>query len=444
VAEINLKEAPQWKPGMFQILFLSMGQGDCCVITCPDGRHIMVDCGSNRPEEEINPMIDVSEILRSPDVLKLPNSIQDKLDSLILTHPDIDHINKIKETLGGNTYYALDTTSGKTNSYTFRRIPVDRVFFSEFDRFRWDLKDSPLRRYVEGCNETIYSGLGVSDLYCVALNGAFKVIDHWSPPFRESQYQMKDLVALDTVDTSWPGLFLSNDRVTIARANDNSWSVSIIAGGVQREQSDVSDSDGRNAASLVTLIKIGNEKILICGDATSSTENYLKTKFPDELKRVNLLHAPHHGSSLTSSTDAFIDLVQPRMVAVSVHMTQVGFHLPGKESIRRYLKYADKVSEERQTTYWDRMGNSDFDTAVKDWKTKQLSNPNDYLVQMDSQNREARIVLKKPPKSYTGITILDGLVATRPKYALYEEPITQEIKQTGKDHHLWYYFDGKG
>ena len=35
-----------WKPGEFQILFLSMGQGDCCVITCPDGRHVMIDCGS--------------------------------------------------------------------------------------------------------------------------------------------------------------------------------------------------------------------------------------------------------------------------------------------------------------------------------------------------------------------------------------------------------------
>ena len=445
MADTSMRDAPQWRQGMFQILFLSMGQGDCCVITCPDGRHIMVDCGSNRAEEETNPMINVNQILRSVDVLNLPKSLQGKLDSLILTHPDMDHINKITETLGGHTYSVLDTTSGMVNNYPFSRIPVDRVFFSEFNRFRLDFKDAPLRLYAEGsCNDTIYNNLGVKEIYCVALNGAGKVIDRWTPTFRQLQYQTKDLVSLDTVDSSWAGLFLSSDRVTIAKANDDSWSVSIIAGGVQREQADESDTDGRNAASLVTLIKIGSEKILICGDATSSTESYLKAKFPVELKGLTLLHAPHHGSSLTSSTEAFIDLVQPRMVAVSVHMTQVGFHLPGKESVKRYLKYAEKIEQERQTTYWDKMGLTDFETAVKDWNTKKSSAKLDYDVQKDNQNRDARLVLKNPPKSYKGITILDGLVATRPKYALYEEPIYQEVRQTGKDHHLWYYFDGRG
>jgi hypothetical protein len=104
------------------------------------------------------------------------------------------------------------------------------------------------------------------------------------------------------------------------------------------------------------------------------------------------------------------------------------------------LKYAEKIEQERQTTYWDRMGDTDFETAVNDWRANKV----DYEVQNDNQNRPVRMVLKKPPKGYKGITILDGLVATRPKYALYEEPITQEIRQTGKDHHLWYYFDGKG
>ena len=40
----------------FKFVFVSMGQGDCCMVRCPDGRVVVVDCGSkanaNDPEPE--------------------------------------------------------------------------------------------------------------------------------------------------------------------------------------------------------------------------------------------------------------------------------------------------------------------------------------------------------------------------------------------------------
>ena len=64
-----------------------------------------------------------------------------------------------------------------------------------------------------------------------------------------------------------------------ATTADKPWKVSIIAGNVDKENGDLSDGDGRNAASLVTLLYLdtdqGEDYMMICGDATVSTENYL-------------------------------------------------------------------------------------------------------------------------------------------------------------------------
>ena len=84
--EASLLEAA--KP--LQIHFIDVGQGDATLILCPNGTSILADAGSTSG--------------RSPDEIReyLLHQIEDRggdIDHLIVSHPDADHYNLVREVL---------------------------------------------------------------------------------------------------------------------------------------------------------------------------------------------------------------------------------------------------------------------------------------------------------------------------------------------------------
>jgi competence protein ComEC len=71
-----------------------------------------------------------------------------------------------------------------------------------------------------------------------------------------------------------------------------------------------------NNASAVALIRIGEVRMLMMGDAEREEEDWLMANAGGWL-RADVLKVGHHGSS-TSSTAAFLDAVQPAIAVVSV------------------------------------------------------------------------------------------------------------------------------
>jgi competence protein ComEC len=71
-----------------------------------------------------------------------------------------------------------------------------------------------------------------------------------------------------------------------------------------------------NLASSVARIRIGSVAMLLTGDAEAPEEKWLLTH-QGQLLRADVLKVAHHGSK-TSSTDAFLAAVQPRLAVVSV------------------------------------------------------------------------------------------------------------------------------
>lgn len=91
----------------------------------------------------------------------------------------------------------------------------------------------------------------------------------------------------------------------------------------------------RNNRSCVLKISIGDYAILLPGDIEAIAEEQLIKSKAKQL-RANVLIAPHHGS-LTSSSESFIEQVQPELVLFSVgYRNQFGF--PKPEVLKRYQR----------------------------------------------------------------------------------------------------------
>jgi competence protein ComEC len=71
-----------------------------------------------------------------------------------------------------------------------------------------------------------------------------------------------------------------------------------------------------NLASVVTLVRVGDVRFLLTGDAEGPEEDWLLANEGDRL-RADVLKVAHHGSR-TSSTAAFLAAVRPRLALVSV------------------------------------------------------------------------------------------------------------------------------
>ena len=89
-----------------------------------------------------------------------------------------------------------------------------------------------------------------------------------------------------------------------------------------------------NLASTVAIVQYGAVRFLLTGDAEASEEEWLLAHERDALT-ADVLKVGHHGSS-TSSTDAFLDAVHPRLALISVGAGNSYGH-PNGEVVRRFL-----------------------------------------------------------------------------------------------------------
>jgi competence protein ComEC len=95
-----------------------------------------------------------------------------------------------------------------------------------------------------------------------------------------------------------------------------------------------------NNNSLVLKVRFGSQTFLFPGDIMARAERELVEISGDELKS-RVLIAPHHGSR-TSSTDRFLDSVQPEVVIISSGW-QNSEYFPHPHTLKRYKKRGYRI-----------------------------------------------------------------------------------------------------
>ena len=90
-----------------------------------------------------------------------------------------------------------------------------------------------------------------------------------------------------------------------------------------------------NDRSCVLQVVTGNHRVLLTGDISANAESRLAESHASALKS-DVVFAPHHGSK-SSSSAAFIELVNPDIVLISSGF-QNRFRHPNEHVLRRYLE----------------------------------------------------------------------------------------------------------
>ncbi|MBN2795994.1 MAG: DNA internalization-related competence protein ComEC/Rec2 [Clostridia bacterium] len=90
-----------------------------------------------------------------------------------------------------------------------------------------------------------------------------------------------------------------------------------------------------NNASLVLLLEAYERKLLFTGDIEEEVEKQL-----NNLHQIDVLKIPHHGSD-SSSTQNFIDMLNPRIGVICVNKNYYGH--PDSDVIRRYQRLGTKL-----------------------------------------------------------------------------------------------------
>ncbi|MCC6198807.1 MBL fold metallo-hydrolase [Candidatus Nomurabacteria bacterium] len=90
-----------------------------------------------------------------------------------------------------------------------------------------------------------------------------------------------------------------------------------------------------NTASAVSLLHLGEKKLLFMGDSPESIETFLRRSEP-KIENIDVLKLGHHGSN-TSSSQAFLEYTHPKLALISAGRNNRYGH-PHQEVLDRLMK----------------------------------------------------------------------------------------------------------
>lgn len=398
------------------------------MIRCPDGKVILIDCGSKR---------NFDTTLRARAAMALRHLCNNEpLLAVILTHSDSDHYNQVNNVLGDDKF--VETMDFELDDKVYElpwdpnRVAVENVYFSDmkygtllrsgakksFDDYVASLDKGPLKQYTQsGTNDFVYKSGAKINL--VNLDGVNPHIRGW---------------AWNNAGTNTGGNrnanFAFKGKPAERVHHGENWAVSILVGNVARSSADQSDGDGCNAGSLVTLLEFDGKKCLICGDATISTEALLLADFPAEISGLEIVQVPHHGSAVTSSSDSFIAKTRAKEVVMSVAKIETSHHLPGLGVVTKYLKGAEEMEESTTVDGWKLCANyapgivTEATKMADEFKEKYKVKDDNGLYVLPTEVIETLLKKSRGEPVCVAVTPKNG-------FMLFRQETVREVYQTG-------------
>lgn len=94
----------------------------------------------------------------------------------------------------------------------------------------------------------------------------------------------------------------------------------------------------KNSLSTVLMVRYGTFKVILTGDATFDTEDAILKRYPSDWLQSDVLKIGHHGSRVTSTSDAWVSAVRPKTAIASAGYHSAHGH-PSEEVVERLTTF---------------------------------------------------------------------------------------------------------
>lgn len=287
---------PEWfrgpmpKSGQLVVHYIDVGQSDCIYVAFPDGTDMLIDCGSQggSSKYQTSAISDLKAL--NPD---------GKIDRVMATHSDTDHISYLDEVLSEfqvNYIYMpnIRPKSGKSVKINGRDVMVDSLDESKLVMFR-DEDTIDTDSYAE------FFIAALSEPNCnITLNiGKYEI--------RGQDYTF-----------------------TFYCLSQEEWDSRSL-----KTKAGYSDATQINAVSPIGILEYAGRRLVFTGDSNESNEKYYCETYP--YVDCDVLKVAHHGSRTSSSKD-FLKHVKCEYAVISVGDGNSYGH-PEQETLDRLKTY---------------------------------------------------------------------------------------------------------
>lgn len=276
---------PEWfrgpmpESGQLVVHYIDVGQGDCIYVAFPDGTDMLIDCGSEkgRKEYETSAISDLKEL--NPD---------GKIDRVMATHSDTDHISYLDEVLlefqVGNVYMPNIRSNNLDKS-----VKVGDLDASKLKKFT-DKDTIDTERYTE------FFIAALSEPNCnITLNiGKYEI--------RGQDYTF-----------------------TFYCLSQEEWDSRSL-----KTKAGYPDATQINAVSPIGILEYAGRRLVFTGDSNESNEKYYCETYP--YVDCDVLKVAHHGSK-GSSSNKFLEHVTCEYAVISAGGKSYGH--PEQETLDR-------------------------------------------------------------------------------------------------------------
>lgn len=282
---------PEWfrgpmpESGQLVVHYIDVGQGDCIYIAFPDGTDMLIDCGSQGGSSKYQTSAISDLKVLNPD---------GKIDRVMATHSDTDHISYLDEVLSefqvGNVYMPnIRPKSGKSVKINGRDVMVDSLDESKLVMFR-DEDTIDTDSYAE------FFIAALSEPNCnITLNiGKYEI--------RGQDYTF-----------------------TFYCLSQKEWDIRSL-----KDKKGRPDATQINAVSPIGILEYAGRRLVFTGDSNNSNEKYYCETYP--YVDCDVLKVAHHGSRTSSSKD-FLQHVKCEYAVISTSGESYGH--PAQETLDR-------------------------------------------------------------------------------------------------------------
>ena len=287
--------------GELQVHFMDVGQGDSILILFPDGKDMLIDCGNKSTGYDFDVTADYLENY-------LPDG---KLDYLMLTHSDEDHVEYMSDIL--------------------ELYEVSNIFMPDIlaEPSGTSAAAEELRDEIAALDPEKLAMFDDEDTITTQVYARFFVAALSEPNC--------EIVLNVDPDEDTNSIVITDGK----KQADGSYAAATYMltfycpTAEYYAESDLSSAEEKNAVSPIGILEYNDVRIVLTGDSNEINEPTFVERIDGSLD-CDVLKVGHHGSE-TSSTEEFLDAIDCEYAVISCNADGNTFYHPRQNTLDRFI-----------------------------------------------------------------------------------------------------------